>query len=75
MSRFGHFVRGKEHLHPLYKRLGSPQSQSVRMWKRQTFFAAGRFEPQTTLSLASRYISHGILAQTIVKYRSHLLTN
>jgi hypothetical protein len=73
MSRFGHFVHGGEHRHSLYKRLDSPQSQYGRMWGRQTFFTAARFEPQTSGYIS--YISHTILAHTIIKYQSHLLTN
>lgn len=68
MPRCGHFIRREEHRHPLYKRLGSPQGQSGWMWRRQNFFATARFEPQTTQLAASRYISHAIQTQTIIKY-------
>jgi hypothetical protein len=58
---------GEEHSHPLYKR-ASPQGQSGRMWRRQNFFAAARFDPQTTQPVASRYISHANPAHTVIQY-------
>lgn len=67
MPRFGHVIRGEGHRYPLCKRLGSYQSQSGRMWRRQNFFAAARFETQTNQPVANRYISCAIQAHTVLK--------